>query len=100
IRMSVESCPPAWDSDIRLTLAVELGDQRLADGPNARPPAASDGAVGYTLSIRCDERRARVVARDSKTAVTLERTLTEMPEATAPRLIALVAVELLTTFDP
>jgi hypothetical protein len=104
IRMNVESCPPAWDTEIRLTLAVELGDERLASAPTGEPPATPDsaraGAAGYTLNVRCDEQRARVVARDSKTAVTLERTLTDLPDATAPRLLALVAVELLTTFDP
>jgi len=105
IRMSVESCPPAWDSEIRLTLAVELGDERLASAATEGQPAApnsapADGAAAYTLNVRCDEQRARVVARDSKTAVTVERTLTELPDATAPRLIALVGVELLTTFDP
>lgn len=104
IRMSVEGCPAAWDSEIRLTLAVELGDERLATAPTDEQPAAPDGAragvAGYTLNVRCDEQRARVVARDSKTAVTLERTLTDLPDATAPRLIALVGVELLTTFDP
>lgn len=95
IRMSVERCPPAWESEIRLTVAVELGDERLASAATDEKPAA-----GYTLNVRCDEQRARVVARDAKTAVTVERTLTELPDATAPRLIALVGVELLTTFDP
>ena len=80
--MSVESCPPAWDPEIRLTLAVELGDERLASAPTVERPAVPDtahpdGVAGYTLSVRCDERRVRVVARDSKTAVTLERTLTD-----------------------
>jgi hypothetical protein len=102
IRVQVESCRPEWDSDIRLTLAVELGDRRLADAPADEQAPAPDGAGagGYTLNVRCEDSRVRVVARDSRTAVTLERTLTDMPDATAPRLIALVAVELLTTFDP
>ena len=103
--MSVDSCPPAWDSEIRLTVAVELGDERLAGAPADARPAAPDspragGEAGYTLAVRCDEHRVQVVARDSKTALTLERTLTDVPDATAPRLIALVAVELLTTFNP
>jgi len=97
IRVKVENCSPAWESEIRLTLAVELGDESLAAAPAAERPG---GAVGYTLSVRCDEHSARVVARDSRTAVTLERALTELPDATAARLIALVGVELLTTFDP
>jgi hypothetical protein len=105
IRMSVEGCPPAWDPEIRLTVAVELGDERLATAPSDEQPATPDGARtgragGYTLNVRCEEQRVRVVARDSQTAVTLERTLTDLPDATAPRLIALVAVEQLTTFDP
>ena len=105
IRMSVESCAPAWESEIRLTLAVELGDERLAGAPTDGQPAPPDGAradagAGYTLVVRCDQQRAQVVARNAKTAVTLERTLTDLPDATAPRLIALVGVELLTTFDP
>jgi hypothetical protein len=42
-----------------------------------------------------------VVAHDAKTAATLERTLTgDLPAATAPRVIALVAADLLTRFDP
>ena len=62
IRMNVESCPPAWESEIRLTLAVELGDERLADAPTDERPAAPDGAraggaAGYTLSVRCDEHK-------------------------------------------
>lgn len=105
ISMSVDSCPPAWDGEIRLTVAVELGDERLAGAPADTRPAVPDspragGEAGYTLSVRCDEHRVQVVARDSKTALTLERTLTDVPDATAPRLIALVAVELLTTFNP
>ena len=83
---------------------MELGDERLAGAPDAQAAvsdgARADGGGGYTLNVRCDAHRARVVARDSRTAVTLERTLTDMPDATAPRLLALVAVELLTTFDP
>ncbi len=100
IRMNVEGCSPAWESEIRLTVAVELGDERLASAPTDTQPAAPDAGAGYTLNVRCDEQRARVVARNAKTAVTLERTLTDLPDATAPRLIALVGVELLTTFDP
>jgi hypothetical protein len=94
----MDFCRPEWESEIRLTLAVELGDESLADEQAPVPNASREG--GYTLNVLCDDSRVRVVARDSKTAVTLERTLTDMPDATAPRLIALVAVELLTTFDP
>jgi hypothetical protein len=105
ISLSVGSCPPAWDPEIRLTVAVELGDERLADAPAEARPAApgsprAAGEAGYTLAVRCAEHRVQIVARDSKTALTLERTLTDVPDATAPRLIALVAVELLTTFNP
>jgi len=104
IRVQVDLCRPEWESEIRLTLAVELGDERLAgaatddEAPASVPDASRAG--GYTLNVLCDDSRVRIVARDSKTAVTLERTLTDMPDATAPRLIALVAVELLTTFNP
>ena len=105
IRMRVVSCPPALVSEIRLTLAVELGDERLASPPDDEQPAAADnaradGVAGYTLNVRCDEQRVRVLARDAKTALTLERTLTDLPDETAARLIAMVAVEMLTTFDP
>jgi hypothetical protein len=98
VRMNVEGCSPAWESEIRLTVAVELGDERLAS-TDAQSPAP-DAVPGYTLNVRCDAQRARVVARNATTAVTLVRTLTDLPDATAPRLIAVVGVELLTTFDP
>jgi hypothetical protein len=106
IRIDVEGCPPGWETGIRQALAVELGDERLAGGRTDARPAVPDGGraddIGaHTLSVRCEERRVQVAARDAKTAVTLERTLNgDLPEATGPRLIALVAVELLTTFDP
>ena len=107
IRVDLETCPPEWDPEIRLALAVELGDERLAKAPRAEPaavpgnPSGAAGAGGHRLSVRCAEHRVWVVAHDAKTAATLERTLTgDLPAATAPRTIALVAADLLTTFDP
>jgi hypothetical protein len=105
IRIDIETCPSQWDPEIRLALAVEFDDQRLAAAPTAEPAAVPgsprEEALGHRVSIRCAEHRVWVVVHDAKTAATLERTLTgDLPEATAPRTIALVAVELLTTFDP
>src|SRR5262252_6555616 len=106
IRIDLETCPSEWDSEIRLALAVELGDERIANAPPAEEPAAPGGEpaappAGHRLSVRCAEHRVWVVAHDAKTTATLERTLTgDLPAATAPRTIALVAADLLTTFDP
>lgn len=96
IHIDLETCPTNWDPEIRLALAVELGDERLAteEGEAGR-------AGAHRLSVRCAEHRVWVVAHDAKTAATLERTLNgDLPAATAPRTIALVAANLLTTFDP
>jgi hypothetical protein len=94
IQIDLETCPPNWDPEIRLALAVELNDERLAD-------ARAERSRGHRVSIRCAEHRVWVVAHDAKTAATVERTLTgDLPEATAPRTIALVAADLLTSFDP
>ena len=106
IHIDLETCPSQWDPEIRLALAVELGDERLAaprtdEAPPAPPGSPPEDGVSHRVSIRCAEHRVWVVAHDAKTTRTLERTLTgDLPEATAPRTIALVAAELLTTFDP
>jgi hypothetical protein len=98
IAVNVESCPNPWDRAFRSALAVELGDERLAAGHTEAPGAAT----GDRLSVRCDAQRVQVVARDAETAATLERTLPvgDLPAATAPRVVALAAVELLAVFDP
>jgi hypothetical protein len=86
IDLDLATCPSEWDPEIRLAIAVELGANDIG---------------GHGLSVRCAEQRVWVVARNARTAATLERTLTgDLPAATAPRVIALVAVQLLTTFDP
>ncbi len=105
IRVDVEGCPPSWDPEIRLAMAVELGDERLSAGIEdehlAAPGSTRTNAGGHELSVHCDGNRVQVVARDSRSAATLERTLTDsLPAATGPRVVALVAVELLTTFNP
>jgi hypothetical protein len=98
IYLDLETCPPNWAPEIRLALAVELGDERLATAPTDEQMALS---AGHRLRVRCAEHRVWVVAHDARTAATLERTLTgDLPQATAPRTIALVAADLLTTFDP
>jgi hypothetical protein len=106
IRIDLETCPAHWGPEIRLALAVELGDERLADAPPDQPPAdpgnpLADGVGGHRLTVRCAEQRVWIVAHAANTGATLERNLTgDLPEATAPRVIALVAADLLTTFDP
>ena len=44
IRMNVESCPAPWDAEIRVALALELGDERLAAVPTGARPAAPDSS--------------------------------------------------------
>lgn len=106
IPIDAQGCPAGWDREIRLALAVELGDEGLAgDHPEEPPADPAGGRAGdspaHTLSVRCEQGSVRVAAYDAKTQVTLDRMLNgDLPEATAPRVIALVAAELLTTFDP
>jgi hypothetical protein len=98
IGVNVESCPPRWDREIRGALAVELGDERLAEPRTAeRPTTAAD-----RVRVHCDQQHVQVVARDADSPATLERTLAvgDLPAATAPRVVALAAVEMLAVFDP
>ena len=93
IGVNVESCPSPWDREIRGALAVELGDERLAGPRGDERPTAS----GDRVHVRCDAQRVQVRARDADSPATLERTLAvgDLPAATAPRVVALAAVELL-----
>ena len=52
IHIDVETCPAQWDAEIRLAIAVELGDERLAGAARAVEGPAVAGSAAATAPAR------------------------------------------------
>ena len=110
VTLTLDQCPARWEWEIGRALEDEIGD-RLAAATDPTPTAATGAAteaafaakqVTNQLIVNCDGTRAAVVAKNPTTDRHLERTFaaTELPDATAPRIVALAGLELLATLDP
>jgi hypothetical protein len=102
VALDMEGCAAIPPAAVRRALEVEAG-VRLQDPPAAAPlpaPAAATAATS-TLVVRCDADRA-LLAVQTTAGGRLERQLAldQLAGDTAPRLVALAALELLASLDP
>jgi YD repeat-containing protein len=91
VAVTIERCPSLSEPALRDLMRAELGALLVTEDPGAE-----------RVRVRCDGDRARVAVDDPDQQPALERTisLAGFPADAQPRLLALVAVELLATRRP
>jgi len=101
-RVETTGCPPSWERELRQAIAVEIGATSGDEDGGPTPGAPRAEASPSTLSFRCGGDRVFVAAGGPASGAHLDRTLSldDLPSATAPRVVALAAVELLAALDP
>ena len=99
VALEMDGCPAIPPAAVRRALEVEAG-VRLQERSASTAPAHDATATG-TLVVRCDADRA-FLAVEGTAGGRLERqlALSELAGDTAPRLLALAALELLAAQDP